>query len=82
MFIDVYWVEGCNYNLLSISQLKKSGYRVEFNKKNAKIFDFDGKLLGSGNQTRGNIFYVDLFDERCLLQNMKIFGFGTKGHVV
>ena len=25
---NVYWVEGLNYNLLSVSKMKKSGYRV------------------------------------------------------
>ena len=28
-----YWVAGLNYNLLSVSQLNKLGYRVEFHHK-------------------------------------------------
>ena len=43
-----YLVEGLKYNLLSISQLNKSRYRVEFHHKKAKIFDANGELIGSG----------------------------------
>ena len=28
---STYFVEGLNYNFLSVAQLKKSGYKVEFN---------------------------------------------------
>ena len=34
--------------------------------RKAKIFDVNGKLIGSGDQTRGNLFYLDLSDETCL----------------
>ena len=30
---NAYFVEGINYNLLSVSQLNNSGYKVEFEKK-------------------------------------------------
>ena len=51
--------------MLSVSLLKKLGYRVEFHHRKAKIFDVDGKLIGSGDQTRGDLFYLDLSDKIC-----------------
>ena len=32
----------------------------------AKIYDIDGKLIGNGDQTRGNLFYLDMNDATCL----------------
>ena len=63
---NFYQHEGLNYNLLSDSQLNKSGYRVEFHDRMAKIYDVDGMLIGSGDQTRGNMSYIDLSNETCL----------------
>ena len=57
---NVYWVEGLNYNLLSILQPKKLGYIVEFHNRKAKIHDVDGKLIGIDEKTRSNLFYLDL----------------------
>ena len=34
---NTYFVEGLNYNLLSVPQLNKSRYKVEFNQKKALI---------------------------------------------
>ena len=36
---------------------------VEFHQKKAKIFGDVGELIGSNDQTKGNLFYLDLFDE-------------------
>ena len=44
-------MEGLNFNLLSVSKVNKSGYRVEFHQTKAKIYDTNGKLIGSGDQT-------------------------------
>ena len=63
---NVYWVEGLNYTLLSVLQLNKQGYKVEFHHRKTKIFDVDGKLIGSGDQTRCNLLYLDLSDKTCL----------------
>jgi len=46
---NVYWVEGLNYNLLSVSQLRKLGYRVKFHNRKAKIYDGDGKIIGTND---------------------------------
>jgi len=61
-----YYIEGLNYNLLSVSQLNNLGYKVEFEKKIAKIYDTNGKLIRKGDQTRGNLFYLDMNDVICL----------------
>ena len=53
---DAYYVEGLNYNLLSVSQLSNIGCKVEFGNKTSKIFDTNGNLIGKGDQTRSNLF--------------------------
>ena len=63
--IIAYYVEGLNYNLLSVSQLSNIGCKVEFGNKTAKIYDTNGKLIGRGDQTRSNIFYLDRGDATC-----------------
>ena len=39
---NAYYVEGLNYNLLSVSQLGNLGCKVEFGNKTAKIYDTNG----------------------------------------
>ena len=60
---NAYYVEGLNYNLLSVTQLNRSGYKVEFNQNRAMIYDARGELTGSGDWTRGNLFYLDMTGE-------------------
>ena len=67
---NAYYVEGLNYNLLSVSQLNKLGCKVEFEKKSAKIYDTNGKLIGKGDQTRSNLFYLDIDDANCLVEKL------------
>ena len=64
---NAYYVEGLNYNLLSVSQLNKFGCKVEFENKTTKIYDTNGKLIGKGDQTRSNLFYLDIDDATCLV---------------
>ena len=64
---NAYYVEGLNYNLLSVSQLNNSSCKVEFENKTTKIYDTDGKLIGKGDQTRGNLFYLDMNDATFLV---------------
>ena len=45
---NAYYVEGLNYNLLSVSQLGNIGCKVEFENKIAKIYDSQGSLIGKG----------------------------------
>ena len=35
--------------------------------KRAKIYDDDGELIRSGDQTRGNLFYLDMTNGTCLV---------------
>ena len=64
---NAYYVEALNYNLLTVSQLNSSGYKVEFENKIEKIYDTDGTPIGNGDQTRGIIFYLDMNDAICLV---------------
>ena len=57
-----------NYNLLSVSQLTNLGCKVEFENKSTKIYDTNGKLIGKGDQTRSNLFYLDIEDATCLIE--------------
>ena len=50
-----------------MSQLNKLGCKVEFENKIAKIYVIDGKLIGKGDQTRSNLFYLDIEDATCLV---------------
>ena len=61
------FVEGLNYNLLSVAQLNKSGYKVEFNQKKALIYNSEGELSGTGERTKGNLLYLDESIETCLM---------------
>ena len=64
---NAYYVEGLNYNLLSVSQLNSSGCKVEFDNMKAKIYETNGKLIGKGDQTRRNLFYLNMSDAICLV---------------
>ena len=57
---NAYWVEGLKHNLLSIAQLINIGFKVEFMDGKARLLDSKGKLIGSGKQTKGNLFYLEL----------------------
>ena len=63
---NTYFV-GLNYNFLSVAQLNRSGYKVEFNQKKALIYNFEGELSGSGERTKGKLFYVDESTKTCLM---------------
>ena len=38
------------------------GCKVEFENKVAKIYDTNGRLIEKGDQTRSNLFYLDIDD--------------------
>ena len=57
---NAYWVEGLKHNLLSVVQLNNIGFKVEFMNGKAKLLDGKGNLVGTGNQTKGNLLYLDL----------------------
>ena len=64
---NAYWVKGMNYNILSVSQLNNSSHRVAFENKKAKIFNESGKLIGTGEQTKGKLFYLNDTNTNCLM---------------
>ena len=64
---NTYYVEGLNYNLLSALELNSLGCKFEFHHKKEEIYDADGELIGSGDQTRGNLSYLDMIEETYLV---------------
>ena len=54
---NAYWVEGLKHNLLSVAQLNNIGFKVEFMNGKEKLLDDKGNLVGSGKQTKDNLFY-------------------------
>jgi hypothetical protein len=48
--------------MLSVAQLINIGFKVEFMHGLTRLLDDKGKLIGSGKQTKGNLFYLDLDD--------------------
>ena len=64
---NVYWVEGLKHNLLSVAQLNNIGFKVEFMNGKANLLDGKGNLVGTGMQTKGNLFYLDLNGSSCFI---------------
>ena len=64
---NAYWIEGIKNNLLSVAQLNKIGFKVEFISGKAKLLDGKGNSVGSGKQTKGNLFYLDLSESSCFI---------------
>ena len=50
-----------------MSQLSNVGCKVEFGNKISIIYDTNGNLIGKGDQTRSNLFYLDIEDSTCLI---------------
>ena len=48
-------------------QLGNVGCKVEFGNKIAKIYDTNGNLIGKGDKTRSNLFYLDIEDAAYLI---------------
>ena len=57
---NTYWFEGLKNNLLSVAHLNNIGFKVEFMNGKAKLLDGKGNLVWIGNQTKVNLFYLDL----------------------
>ena len=45
---NAYWFEGLKHNFLSVAQLIKIGFKVEFMHGKARLLDDKGNLIGSG----------------------------------
>ncbi|XP_075079406.1 uncharacterized protein LOC142164766 [Nicotiana tabacum] len=58
---EVYLVDGLKYNLLSISQLCDSGYKVKFKKRGCVIEYETGKII-LPSKRYGNIYILDGFE--------------------
>ena len=53
---DVYVVDGLKHNLLSVRQLMDKHYQLQFGNDTCIIKDKEGKFLGTGTRSRGNVF--------------------------
>ena len=47
--------------------MNSSSQKVEFENKIENIYDTNVKLIGKDDQTRGNLFYLDMNDALCLV---------------
>lgn len=68
---NAYWVEGVKKNLLSVAQLNNIWFKVEFLNGKAKLLDGKGNMVGSGKQTKGNLFYLDLSESSCFIAQVE-----------
>ena len=68
---NAYWVEGLKKKLLSVVQLINIGFKVEFMHGKERLLDDKGKLIGSGNKTKGNFFYLDLGECSCFITQVE-----------
>ena len=55
---DVYFVDRLKHNFLSVGQLMDKGYQLQFGNNTCIIKNKEGKLLGTGTKTRGNVFQL------------------------
>ena len=64
---DVYFIDGLKHNLLSVGQLVDKVYQLQFIEKTSIIKDKDGKLIGIGTRSRGNVFQLNPIEMTCLV---------------
>ena len=64
---DVYFVDGLKHNLLSVGKLVVKGYQLQFTEKTCMIRDKDGKVIGTGTRSRGNVFQLNPTKMTCLV---------------
>ena len=50
-----------------MSQIRNVSCKVEFGNKTTKIYDTNRNLIGKGDQTRSNLFYLDIEDVAYLI---------------
>ena len=68
---NAYWVEGLKHNLLTVAQLINIGLKMEFMHGKARLLYDKEKLIGSGKQTKGNLFYLDLGECSCFIAQIE-----------
>ena len=68
---NAYWVEGLKNNLLSVAQLKNIGFKVELMNGKENFLDEKRNLVGFGNQTKGNLFYLYLGESSCVISQVE-----------
>ena len=56
---DVYFFDGLKHNSLSVGQLVDKDYQLQFTEKTCTIKDKDGKMIGIGTRSKGNVFMLN-----------------------
>ena len=68
---NAYCVEGLKQNLLSVAQLINIGFKVEFMHGKSRLLNEKGKLIRSGKQSKGNLFYLELGECSCFISQVE-----------
>ena len=64
---NVYLVDGLKHNLLSVGQLVDNGYQLQFGNDTCTIKEKEGKFLGTGTRTKGDVFHLNTTETTCLV---------------
>ena len=64
-------VEGLKHNFLSLTQLLNTGFKVEFMHGKERLLNDQEKMIGSGTQTKGNLFYLELGECSCFIAQIE-----------
>ena len=54
-----------------MAQLNNIGFKVEFMNGKAELLDGKGTLVGSSNQTKGYLFYLDLSESSSFIAQVE-----------
>ena len=54
-----------------MAQLNNIGFKVEFMNGKVNLLDGKGNLVGTGKQTKGNLFYLDLSESSCFIAQVE-----------
>ena len=77
-----FWVKVLKHNILNAAQLNNIRFKVEFMNGKAKLLDGKGNLVQFGNQTKGNLFYLDIREFHVSLLKQRKENYGIKGCVM
>ena len=70
------------YNLLNVAELNNTGHKLEFHNRKVKIYDDDRNMVGTREQTKGNLFYLDPIVDICLFAKVEDVWLWHIGNVV
>lgn len=56
---------------MSVVQLNNTDHKLEFQNRKENIYDNDGNFIGTREQTRGNLLYLDPTINTCLFYRIE-----------